>query len=319
MGEKTSYRQAGKEISGKLFKGPVVDAYNRLSQPSIPTKIEQILTIPSHYDGFNSSAQRFTTSSILKMPGPGDYEPKKPTSSTNKKGFYVSNSSRFKKLQYTTSVPGPGTYNQKSYKPNPITINGRARTTERTLQIPSPGYYEPKKLESEREITSMFKSSTKRMKSNDLENPTPWQYNPNKPKSSGYVTAPFVQPSSCRREQVNLYDPHAKPVIVTTPGPGEYNLEILGKIKPSSMFLATEVDRFGKPMRRKTKNMVPGPGEYSLQHESHKALVTGAVFLSESKRGWISAKKKPPGPAFYSPLPIAKRKSFHYKTAKVWI
>ena len=43
MGEKVSMRQAGKEILGKLYKGPITDAYNRLSQPSIPTKLEQIL------------------------------------------------------------------------------------------------------------------------------------------------------------------------------------------------------------------------------------------------------------------------------------
>ena len=78
------------------------------------------------------------------------------------------------------------------------------------------------------------------------------------------------------------------------------------------MFLANDLDRFGKTTRKRTKEYAPGPGEYSVEKENSKSLVTGAAFVSESKRGWIKADKKPPGPAFYNPAPVPKKKSFHF-------
>ena len=84
------------------------------------------------------------------------------------------------------------------------------------------------------------------------------------------------------------------------------------------MFLATDIDRFGKPVRRRKKDFLPGPGDYNLDKENQKSLVTGAAFASESKRGWIQTCGKPPGPAFYNPVPIPKRKSFNFKSRKIW-
>lgn len=85
------------------------------------------------------------------------------------------------------------------------------------------------------------------------------------------------------------------------------------------MFLAKEVDRFGRPIRRRKKEFLPGPGDYSFEKENKKSMVTGAVFSSESKRVIFNAKGKPPGPAFYTPTPVPKKKSFHFKTAKIWV
>ena len=323
MAEKVSLRQAGKEITGKLYKGPIIDAYNRLSQPSIPTRIEQILTTPSKSEGFNCSAQRFhTMPNAMRAPGPADYNCKDLSNpSISKKGYLMSSSSRFKKNQYKTPVPGPGSYNLKSARTLGIIISGRGKSLAKTAEIPSPGYYDPRAPISTKEATSMFKSTSKRMASvSKADLPSPWQYNPRKPqRSEKKLTSPFVIPSNRRREQINLYDPHAKPSTVITPGPGEYSMQTTTKSRPSSMFLANDLDRFGKTTRKRTKEYAPGPGEYSVEKENSKSLVTGAAFVSESKRGWIKADKKPPGPAFYNPAPVPKKKSFHLKPRKQWI
>lgn len=326
MAEKVSLRQVGKEIGGKLHKGPIIDAYNRLSQPSIPTKIEQILTIPTSSEGFNISSQRFT-SSTARLPGPGDYNLHTASNpSLSNKSYLMTHSSRFKKHQYATPVPGPGSYNPKSKRKAVTAIisnKGKERTASFPMgnkSIPSPGYYEPKPPLSTRETTSMFKSTSKRMPSTPGgELPAPWQYNMPKQKTSGKLTSAFVIPSTRKREQINLYDPHAKPLQVTSPGPGDYSIDVTKKDRPSSMFLSHDVDRFGKPIRTRKRDIRPGPGEYSLDKENSKSLVTGAAFASESKRGWIKTDKKPPGPAFYNPMAVPKRKSFNFKTRNIWI
>jgi Sperm-tail PG-rich repeat len=319
MVEKYSLRQVGREVTGKLYKGPIVDAYNRLTQPSIPTRIEQILMTPSIKEGFNSSADRFS-SYIAKAPGPGDYDYKlSKNPSISQKSYLISQSSRFKNSQYRTSVPGPGSYDNRKIKTSSITISGRPKSFQQD-NFPPPGHYDPSTPNSTKEVTSMFKSNTKRMKSApNADMPAPWQYNIAKPKIPPKTTSSFVIPSNRKREQINLYDPHAKPASLTTPGPGEYNETKNISNKPSSMFSSNSLDRFGIPLRRRKREIIPGPADYSLDKENTKNFVTGAVFMSESKRTLMKIRGKPPGPAFYSPMPVPKKKSFHYKATKIWI
>jgi hypothetical protein len=321
MGEKSSQRQVGREVPGRVFKGPVIDAYNRSTQPSIPTKFSQILTVPQTQEGFNTSSIRFT-SRIPQTPGPGDYiEGNKENPSISKRSYHMTQSSRFKKNEYKTPVPGPGTYEKQVFKSSAAIIRGRGSDSKRTLEVPPPGYYNPKTSASTCGARHIFNSKAARLPSAPERAPEPWHYNPKPPKSSGSISRPFVIPSNFRREQVNLYEPHAKPASISNPGPGDYEtLEgSSSRAKVSNMLLSSAVDRFGKPTRRRVSEKTPGPGEYSLQTDSKRSLVTGAVFLSESRRGWISTKGKPPGPAFYSPSAVSKRKSFHYKTLKTWV
>jgi len=319
MGEKVSHRTTGREVPGKMCKGPVIDAYNRLTQPSIPTKFSQILTIPRQSGGFNTSASRFREK-INHTPGPGDYdEPPSINKSVSKKAYHMTQSTRFKKNQYKTHVPGPGSYESKSFKSSSAIVTGRGQDSRRTLDVPAPGYYDPKDLPTNKQISHVFRSKIERLPSAPNRSPAPWVYNPKQPSSSGSISRPFVKPSNFRREQINLYEPHATPQEFVTPGPGKYDNPQNVKTKPSSVFLATGVDRFGQPTRRRVAKFAPGPGEYSVERDSKKNLVTGAVFLSESKRGWLKVRGKPPGPAFYSPSPVYKRKSFHFQTAKVWV
>lgn len=319
MGEKSHQRQAGREISGKVFKGPVIDAYNRSTQPSIPTKFSQILTNPQTQEGFNTSSMRFRAR-VPQTPGPGDYtQSPKSNPSLSQRSYHMTQSSRFKKHEYTTLVPGPGTYEKREFHSSAVIIQGRGSESKRALEVPPPGYYNPKSSSASRAASHMFRSRAPRLPLPLEKAPEPWHYNPRKPQSSKSVSRPFVIPSNSKREQVNLYEPHAKPTEVVTPGPGDYDPPSSAGQKNSSLLALSAVDRFGKPMRRRVAEKAPGPGEYSVGSDSKKSLVTGAVFLSESRRGWINTKGKPPGPAFYSPSAVSKRKSFHYKTTKVWV
>ena len=41
--------------------------------------------------------------------------------------------------------------------------------------------------------------------------------------------------------------------------------------------------------------------------------------MSETERAWMGNEKKPPGPAFYKPMGVPKKKSFHLNSDKTWV
>ncbi|CAG9318947.1 unnamed protein product [Blepharisma stoltei] len=327
-----SFRQAGREVSGKVYKGSIVDAFNRLTQPSIPAKSEQVLTQVNKKGGFGASADRFMSKSYFG-PGPGQYvaAEQELNPSMSKKGFggLINRAPRFKKFQYNTAVPGPGSYENKLRDIKTVSsvfIEGRSKSLVTKYDPPAPGQYNPKTPEGKRMgMTSTFKSKTKRLEpTNPSDAPPPWQYNVEGTmirSSSAQNTAAFKMPVQARRYQINLYDPHSDIITDDMPGPGEYSAETgMSNIKPSPMFIVGEVDRFGKPLRPRKKNdFMPGPGTYSMAKSDEKLPVSGAVFMSESERAWFSTEKKPPGPAFYKPAPVPKKKSFHLNSNKMWV
>ena len=324
--ENASFRQAGKETFGKVYKGSVVDAYNRLTQPSIPSKTEKLLQAAELKAGFGCSASRFTEK-LARFPGPGQYsESVQDNPSLSKKGFggMVSSSKRFKKFQYVTSVPGPGSYESKPSSVPSFKISVASSKSLKKSQIfPAPGQYEPSLPPSSKQTTSVFVSKTKRMEDPSHVSPAPWQYNPSYTltrSSSSALTSAFKMPVNARRHQINVYDPHAGITSETTPGPGDYetsNKE--GGFRPSSMFASSEKNRFGEAVKPRVSEYTPGPGEYSKAAVVEKAPVTGAVFMSESERKWFTTEKKPPGPAFYKPMMQPKKKSFHLKPNNIWV
>ena len=81
------------------------------------------------------------------------------------------------------------------------------------------------------------------------------------------------------------------------------------------------MDRFGWQRRHKRgEGSPPGPGAYFLAREDvERTPVAGAVFMSETERVWLQADKKPPGPAFYRPVQMPKKKSFHLNANRVWL
>ena len=327
-----NYRQAGKEFPGKLCKGPMVDAFNRLTQSSIPTKSEQVLSAVEKKGGFGSSTDRFSLMSDPEVaPGPGQYEniPVAESPSLSKKGYggLISRSPRFKRFQYNTPVPGPGAYTQVDF-PMPAISSSFMKPVSRPLikpesTFPAPGTYETQSPSRVISISSPFKSTSKRYKESSSASPSPWQYN----IESSFVVDPkpspvFRMPARARRYPINLYDPHAAVPSDNTPGPADYNNVTLPPIinKVSAAFIQGDADRFGNPLKQKrNKDITPGPGSYYCYISKEKAQVTGAVFMSESNREIIKQPHKQPGPAFYKPSPVPKKKSFHLNANNAWV
>lgn len=324
--ENASFRQAGKEISGKVYRGSVVDAYNRLTQPSIPCKNENLLQATEVKEGFGCSASRFSEKN-LKVPGPGQYsESAFENPSMSKKGFggMISSAPRFKKFQYVNSIPGPGSYDLKPPSSIGYKISvGSSESLKKSQVFPAPGQYDPCEPISTKQTTSVFKSKTKRMEETKYVSPAPWQYTPNYTltrSSSSALTSAFKMPVNARRHQINLYNPYAAVVAGSTPGPGDYSpLEKNEYFRPSSMFVPTDKNRFGVVVKPKVLENTPGPGTYDKPLEIEKTPVTGAVFKSGSERKWLNTEKKPPGPAFYKPMIQPKKKSFHLKPNNIWV
>jgi hypothetical protein len=336
MVEGISFRQVGREASGRIYKGTMSDAFNRFSHPSIPAKSELLLNQEQKSgEGFGSTANRFNSKSKSAIPGPGQYTTTQLTESTSfsKKGYggLTSKSSRFKRFQYCTPVPGPGayTYDVKHVKNNQgatVFLESKTKSLSETSNKPAPGQYDPRPVSTTHVITSTFRSTTKRLSPiRNLENPSPWQYNPsiNLTRSkSAQLTSAFKQPVNAKRYQVNLYDPHSNIAQEVTPGPGEYEQNNISnpRFKPSSMFVVSECDRFGNGANpRKKLQPTPGPGAYHPKSDQEKVAVSGAVFMSESERIWYESNKKPPGPAFYKPSTVPKKRSFHLNTNKIWV
>lgn len=324
--DNTSFRQAGKEVFGKIYRGSVIDAYNRMSQPSIPSKSEKVLQTNDKKEGFGCSANRFTAKPS-RNPGPGYYsETSNENPSMSKKGYggLTNSAPRFKRFQYVNSVPGPGSYEQQSISTQGFTIAlGKTRSLKKSQDFPAPGQYDPLVPSSAKHPTSMFKSKSKRLEVPNKVSPAPWQYTPSYEltrSSSAALSSAFKMPVNARRHQVNLYDPHSKVGEGTAPGPGDYNTEDKNDVvRPSSMFAQSEKDRFGKATRPKVDSETPGPGQYVKPEGVPKAQVSGAVFMSESERKWFTTEKKPPGPAFYKPMYQPKKKSFHLKPNNLWV
>ncbi|OMJ72170.1 hypothetical protein SteCoe_29434 [Stentor coeruleus] len=324
--ESISFRQVGKESFGKLYKGSIVDAYNRLSQASIPTKDEQLLQNSTSNKGFGCSANRFK-SKTTRSPGPGYYEdPEILNPSLSKKGYggLTNSAARFKKYQYLNSIPGPGSYENQPISSQGFTIsNGKTKSLKKTQDLPAPGQYNPLLPSSSTQSTSMFKSKSKRLEIPNKISPAPWQYTPSYTltrNSSSALSSAFKLSVNAKRQQTNLYDPHGTINENITPGPADYNIQTNYDLnRPSSMFVNNEQDRFGKSINPKIINNSPGPGQYIKPETVLKSKTKLAAFMSKSERKWFTTDRKPPGPAFYKPAYQPKKKCFHLKPENIWV
>ena len=112
------------------------------------------------------------------------------------------------------------------------------------------------------------------------------------------------------------------------PGPGDYAdmdaFECLKDFKPENnkgmnAFIIDNHDRFGYNPEYPVLP-VPGPGAYEYEKVSkEQALVSGAVFLSETERQPFGITKKKVAPNKYNPSKLPSRISFHFNPESNWI
>lgn len=334
MGERVSFRQVGKDRPGKLYKGVIMDAYNRVSQASIPSKFELVLAKPEVSDGFGHRASRFSLSASFagESPGPGHYAAQhKSNPSLSKKGFlsgFVSSLQRFRPKDFANKVPGPGTYTptqiRRSSNPTPGFVPAKSSYKRKALDTPAPGSYDPTPLTKARVLTTSFVSKADRLADQTFSDAPPAtlyepKYTMVRSQSQG-LTSAFKLPVHARRFQVNLYDPHSQVLEDSHPGPGYYDPE--PEVLAGSSFSHTGLDRFGKTAQPKAKRpatSTPGPGAYEVVTISEeKAPISGSAFMSESGR-LLHLRRRNPGPAFYHPMPASKKKSFHLNAERKWM
>lgn len=334
--EESNYRQVGAAKKGKLIKGSLIDGFNRISEPSIPTKYELVLIQTDDTgDGFNSKTPRFIPRRNY-IPGPGEYkvslDDEHPSHSKKGYGALSNRSTRFNRNTRTTLAPGPGYYETEIKESHPKPFLSNAIKTSifdvKSDGVPPPGEYEPKEILSSATVTSTFKSKTKRLEERTVSNPPPGHYNPNYSstnKGISAITSSFKKPLHMRRYPVNLYDPHSQPSVENSPGPGKYGARLeyneRRTTQPSSMFAVSENDRFGSITRpRKKKNITPGPGAYAYTGGEGE-WITGhkPAFLSDADRSLDFNVPALPGPAYYKPENTKKKKSFHYNINKTWL
>lgn len=335
MGERVSFRQVGKDRPGKLYKGVIMDAYNRVSQASIPSKFELVLAKPQVSDGFGLRANRFSLSTSFagESPGPGHYAAQqKSNPSLSKKGFlsgFVSSLQRFRPKDFANKVPGPGTYTpthmRRSSNPAPGFIPSKSSYKRKMQDTPAPGSYDPTPLAKAKGPTTSFISKADRLVDLSTSDAPPVtlyepKYTMVRSQSQG-LTSAFKLPVHARRFQVNLYDPHSQVLEDSRPGPGYYDPEALAH--SGSSFSHNGLDRFGKTAHidkvKRPFTSTPGPGSYEIvQGSEDKAPISGSAFMSESGR-LQHQRRKIPGPAFYHPMQITKKKSFHLNAERKWM
>jgi hypothetical protein len=191
--------------------------------------------------------------------------------------------------------------------------------------VPGPGSYDPKVPHPKPPVATTWQSKTKRTDNvSNSDAPSPWHYHPDDHmirSNSQELTRAFKQPLHARRFQVNLYDPHSQVAEEPTPGPGHYLDQSSMESHPvNASFPRPDVDRFGHLLRpKRARSGVPGPGAYEVTRElKERQPVCGAAFMSESKRDGRGMAKAP-GPAFYRPTIVAKKKSFHLNAERKWL
>eukprot|EP00948_MAST-09A_sp_MAST-9A-sp1_P000462 g462.t1 len=277
--------------------------------------------------GFVSKTKRFKNKMglVALEPGPGQYEVHA-SKTLGKDHCRAPYSSQFAVPTYdqassqTTFTPGPGAYNPYM-----------ARSMEGTGTMLE---FDDEDSEIESKGTSSFTSKSKRgHNAGRYSTPGPGAHNVQKSFNFKYDQGKTNRklPSSSFRstsERGSLGGNH------TTPGPGSYGTQksafatntkagifvtphgrkrVLPTHKPSSMFIATTTDRFGKPIkaRASTNEGVPGPGSYgTVYKERSTAVASSSYFVSNVQRIQGSGPgSRPPGPAYYNPS-LPGKKSF---------
>lgn len=138
-----------------------------------------------------------------------------------------------------------------------------------------------------------------------------------------------------KKKKVTLED-----LKIPSPGPGEYDdidaFDYMKSYKPdnalgSKAFIQDDHDKFGNNIHKEFNEelqdvIIPGPGAYEEVREGfatdkvkEKALVSGAVFLSESEREPFGKMKPNVAPNKYNPNKLPSAISFHFNVQNKWV
>ena len=357
--DRVSYRQAGRDMGGKLVRGLIQDPATKTTSSSIPYKFETIIYRNENPKGFGTVSQRFTAHED-QAPGPGSYisdlnQSMRGSSvpvSLSQKGYgngFASSSSRKLYDGPLKGGPGPGAYNIKD-KPFQITKLDSTTSsfistkTDTTVPIykkdtPGPGYYNADKLNTTtREVKSVFASRSRRFSAKAEETPPPGNYEiprsllVKKPYKHYFGNASFMPPTQKKvseKEHVNKL--LGRSMDNPRPGPGTYfsgetdprvaYKRSLDENKPFSAFAPSNLDRFGSVVQTYSdKPVIPGPGSYNVtKGETEKAIVSGAVFMSETMRQPFGKLAGGLGPTNYNPQLLPKKKSYHLNVKRGWV
>lgn len=280
--------------------------------------------------GFGCQSKRFGGPEHV-VPGPGLYH--KPRTllremetcgSVSKLGYSIGFVSRVKRFEDHAddddAVPGPGKYqvplsSLKKVQPR--------RTSDSSLSpdcipaadpSPGPGEYDPKFVQHRLGIRSSFTRKTHARIQPKEEAPPPGSYyTPLRASSTRSAVSAFRSRAKRGMELVSA----------CTPGPGEYGRGDSipeQKVRPSSVFATSSLDRFGEPYEQKsTKYNVPGVGHYETPKMERLGNQIASSFLSRSKRGFEASSMAPPGPAYYKPKDVINKRSHLLNVGRYWI
>jgi hypothetical protein len=251
--------------------------------------------------------------------------------SFSKKGYgngFISKNQRFVLDYERIARPSPAAYNIESHSRRPssslagtapflATGHPGADSVElrRSAERPGPGSYELNAPEMNHipKSNSAFRSTDTRFRYSQSLSPAPGQYEIPGTVNLDRNPGSFLKSKAERVTATILSD---------NPGVGEYHLPALvgesSNPYPNGNFVQNSLDRFGKPVNSVHSNEArPGPGAYepNLPKSSYKGMVS--AFASQSVR-LAESSNSVPGPAFYSPIQVAK-KSFHLTTKPQWV
>jgi len=193
------------------------------------------------------------------------------------------------------------------------------------------------------------------------KSPAPGQYNPQLPHNPQAARNAFK--SRCERQVAPTVSPNdfmLQPHFENNPGPGTYgygDIDRSNQMKlsnPTRNFIDRTCDRFGNPLQRKSKMMLPskwpGPGHYNpspigsctnprpvdcreqpkftetwvstVRAKMKRGLPPGQTgthtFKSKSPSVEVGKVKNSPGPAYYKRIEQQRRISHHRGNAKTW-
>jgi len=305
------------------------------------------------YTGMISKSSRFVPMRRATAPPPGTYDPTGGFKAiTDKRDYSVVNyTSMFAKpivapdyikgrRHVEEMQPGPGAYNTAgnalaSNRPGKrLAFNGSSARfgaekrkkgdEDEELGPPAPGSYDPEKMNK---LTGAMQKLYTNVPSAAFNSRTGRKYDELRKSKDEGISELKPHPSLGPSLGI-LVDIRSSSPTKAQPGPGTYEpfiadqLLTLDKIRHSSMFSRTNLDRFGKPLEKKAEAFVtPGPGTYNWQKRKvEKTQASMAAFVSTSDRTGLGEPlvKGQPGPAYYNPSLPAKR-SFHLNANGRWV